>query len=47
LRSGVLAFRLPSAVIPEEFTLLLNPLHPAAGNLRVSGPKVFRFDPRV
>ena len=47
LRSGVLAFRLPSAVIPEEFTLLLNPLHPDAGKLRVSGPKMFRFDPRV
>ena len=47
LQSGVLGFRLPSAVIPEEFTLLLNPLHPDFGKLRVSEPKVFRFDPRV
>jgi RES domain-containing protein len=47
LQSGVLAFRLPSAVIPEEFTLLLNPLHPDFIKLRVSEPKVFRFDPRV
>ena len=46
LQSGVLGFRLPSAVIPEEFTLLLNPLHPDFGKLRVSEPKVFRFDPR-
>jgi RES domain-containing protein len=47
LLSGVLGFRLPSVVIPEEFTLLLNPLHPDAGKLRVSEPEVFRFDPRV
>jgi RES domain-containing protein len=47
LQSGVLAFKLPSAVIPEEFTLLLNPLHPDFGKLRVSEPKVFHFDPRV
>jgi RES domain-containing protein len=46
LKSGVLGFKLPSAVIPEESTLLLNPLHPDFGKLRVSGPKVFRFDPR-
>jgi RES domain-containing protein len=47
LRSGILGFKLPSAVIPEEFTLLLNPQHPSARELRVSMPKVFRFDPRV
>lgn len=47
LRSGVLGFKLPSAVIPEECTLLLNPLHPDAAKLRVSQPKEFRFDPRV
>lgn len=47
LQGGGLCLRLPSAVIPEEFTLLLNPQHPDAGKLRVSEPKVFRFDPRV
>lgn len=47
LQSGGLGLKLPSAVIPEEFTLLLNPQHPEAGKLRVSEPKVFRFDPRV
>jgi RES domain-containing protein len=46
LQGGTLGFKLPSAVIPEEFTLLLNPLHPDFGNLGVSDPKVFRFDPR-
>jgi RES domain-containing protein len=46
LQNGALCLRLPSAVIPEEFTLLLNPQHPDAGKLRIKGPKEFRFDPR-
>jgi RES domain-containing protein len=46
LRSGALAFKLPSAVIPAEFTLLVNPQHPDAGKLRISRPIEFRFDPR-
>jgi hypothetical protein len=45
-QAGELCFKLPSAVIPEEFTLLLNPQHPDAGKLRISGPIEFRFDPR-
>jgi RES domain-containing protein len=47
LRSGLLAISLPSAVIPEERNVLLNPLHPDAAKLRISEPKGFRFDPRV
>jgi RES domain-containing protein len=46
LESGGLCFRLPSAVIPEEGTMLLNPQHPDYGKLRISEPKEFRFDPR-
>ena len=46
LQAGALCFKLPSAVIPEEFTLLLNPQHPDAGKLRIAGPMEFRFDPR-
>ncbi len=46
LQTGALALKLPSAVIPEEFTLLLNPQHLDFGKLRVSEPKVFRFDLR-
>lgn len=46
LQMGGLCLRLPSAVIPEESTLLLNPLHPDVAKLRVSEPRVFRFDPR-
>ncbi len=46
LQTGALGLRLPSAVIPEESTLLLNPQHPDAAKLRISGPTEFRFDPR-
>ena len=41
------ALRLPSAVIPEESVLLLNPRHPDAGRLRVSKAETFRFDQRL
>ena len=43
---GGLALRLPSVIIPEEHTLLVDPFHPDAVKLRVSAPEVFRFDPR-
>ena len=46
LQSGALALRLPSAVIPEESALLLNPRHLDAAKLWVSEPREFRFDPR-
>jgi RES domain-containing protein len=46
LKTGALALSLPSVVIPEESTLLLNPQHPQAGGLKVSKPQEFRFDPR-
>jgi RES domain-containing protein len=40
------ALRLPSVIIPEEHSLMLNPLHPDAGRIKVSAPREFRFDPR-
>jgi RES domain-containing protein len=46
LQAGGLCFRLPSTVIPEEFTLLLNPLHGDFSKLNVSEAREFRFDPR-
>ncbi len=46
LQNGALALRLPSVVIPEESTLLLNPRSPKVGKLKVSKPQEFRFDPR-
>ncbi len=37
----------PSAVIPRERNLLLNPAHPAARRFRVGPPERFVFDPRL
>lgn len=41
------ALRVPSAVVPGEFNVLLNPEHPAFERLRISAPAPFRFDPRL
>ena len=40
------ALKLPSVVIPEESTILLDPLHPHAAALNISPPEFFCFDPR-
>ena len=42
-----LAVRIPSAIIPIEFNLLLNPLHPAFADLTWAAPQSFAFDPRL
>lgn len=48
IKSGSsLALRVPSAVIPIEFNLLLNPAHPDFAGLTVTGPAPFPLDPRL
>lgn len=48
LRSGTnLALQLPSVVIPEEKSLLLNPFHPLMSELVVGKPLPFSFDSRL
>ena len=42
-----LALKLPSAIIPEEPVLLLNPLHKDAARMKATKPAVFHFDPRL
>ncbi|MEY2875141.1 MAG: hypothetical protein RLZZ373_2512 [Pseudomonadota bacterium] len=42
-----LALSVPSAVIPIERNLLLNPLHPAITQVRIVGDEAFTFDPRL
>jgi RES domain-containing protein len=37
----------PSAVVPEEFNLLINPSHPDFKDLQFSEPAEFSFDPRM
>ena len=44
-RSAILA--VPSAIVPEEINLLLNPAHPAFKRIRVGKPTPFTFDPRL
>ena len=41
------ALSVPSAVIPEERNVLLNPRHPAADEIRVAYHRPFDFDPRL
>jgi RES domain-containing protein len=42
-----LLLRVPSAIVPTEHNILLNPAHPDFGAPRVSKPSLFRFDPRL
>jgi RES domain-containing protein len=42
-----LSLLLPSVVIPEERSLLLNPLNPHMHDLKPGKPKPFSFDPRL
>ena len=42
-----LALRVPSIVLPDSYNVLLNPLHPRAGEARVATRQPFQFDPRL
>jgi RES domain-containing protein len=42
-----LALAVPSATVPQESNILLNPLHPDFARVTVSKPKPFSFDPRI
>jgi RES domain-containing protein len=42
-----LALSVPSTVIPHERNVLLNPLHPDFGKIRLLPPEDFSFDPRM
>lgn len=42
-----LALKVPSAVVPAEFNLLLNPRHPAMSELKVGEPQDLWLDPRL
>ena len=42
-----LALRVPSALVPEEENVLLNPRHPDAARLEVVRERRFGFDPRL
>jgi RES domain-containing protein len=42
-----LALRVPSAIVPEEGNVLLNPAHPGMRLVRVAAARPFAFDPRL
>jgi RES domain-containing protein len=44
-RSAIL--QLPSALVPEEFNYLLNPLHPQFGRIQRGRPLLLKVDPRL
>ncbi len=39
--------RVPSVLVPDESSLLLNPRHPDFAKITVSRPQAFHFDPRL
>lgn len=46
-RGETLALAVPSAIVPQETNLLLNPRHPEFAGLRPEAPIPFGFDPRM
>jgi len=48
IRAGTTAVLLvPSAIVPQEQNVLLNPAHPDFGRIRLRPPEPFSFDPRM
>ena len=46
-RNEHLLLKVPSALVPEEFNYLLNPLHPKAGKVKIIKKAPFNFDARL
>jgi RES domain-containing protein len=42
-----LALKVPSAVVEDEWNILLNPRHPKFAQVEIAGPKPFRYDARM
>ena len=47
LQQSHLALRLPSAVIPEESNLLLNPQHPDFRKIKITDSRPYGLDNRL
>jgi RES domain-containing protein len=46
-RNEHLLLKVPSALVPEEFNYLMNPLHPKAGEVKITNKSPFKFDDRL
>lgn len=44
---STLLLRVPSAIVPEEENVLLNPRHPEASSVEIVRTRAFAFDPRL
>lgn len=42
-----LALRIPSAVVPEEFNMLINPLHPLSNKFKPKKSRPYKLDSRL
>jgi RES domain-containing protein len=42
-----LLMKVPSAIIPEEFNILVNPKHKDFGKVKIKGTRTFQFDARL
>ncbi len=42
-----LGLLVPSVVVPEEWNVVLNPLHPDAKKMKIGKPRMFAFDERM
>jgi RES domain-containing protein len=46
-RGDNLVLEVPSILVPEEANFVLNPAHPAMGEVSIVSTRAFRFDPRL
>ncbi len=47
LNKKFLLLKMPSAIIPDEFNMMLNPLHSAFNKVSIISSKIFDFDGRL
>jgi RES domain-containing protein len=47
LNKKFLLLKVPSAIIPEEFNVMINPAHPAFNKVSIVSAKIFEFDGRL
>jgi RES domain-containing protein len=46
-RGDTLVLEVPSAIVPEETNLILNPAHPRMRDVKIVSTRAFHFDPRL
>ena len=47
IQKKTLLLKVPSAIIPEEYNILINPLHPEFKRVKITRTKKFEFDGRL